>query len=88
MNKTELVRSIIRQAGSTFVSVTFVKADGTDRQLTFNPLDHRFIKGTGKANTDDNLIKVRDIAINQWRSFRVERLKQMKANGETWEFAT
>ena len=46
MNNHERIRQIIDKAGSKLVSVRFVKKDGSERQLTFNPADHADIKGT------------------------------------------
>lgn len=88
MNKAETITSQIRKAGSRLISVTFTKKDGTPRTLVFNRLDVSGIKGTGTPNTDQDLIKVRDIHLGQWRSFRLSSVHAMKANGREWSFAS
>ena len=47
MNKTTVIKSFIHNAGSSIISVNFIKANGDKRSLQFNPLDAQEIKGTG-----------------------------------------
>ena len=47
MNRSERIKSLIDEAGSGYVSVTFIKKDGSERQMTLNPKDVNDIKGTG-----------------------------------------
>ena len=73
MNKATKIKSIIREAKSTIVSVTFTKKDGTLRTMSFNARHKEGIKGldaseqaqkaveTRKAN-NPNLIIVIDLA--------------------------
>lgn len=85
--KTEIVRQFIFDAGSSIVSVEFLKADGTLRKLQFNPRDTREIKGTGKPTTNPSIIRCRDFAVARkdghgaWRSFDCRRVVSVKANG-------
>ena len=89
MSQATRIRELIEAAGSHFVSVHFIKADGELRQLTFNPKHIGEIKGTGHALKDpaaiQNIIRCMDIA-NGWRSFDCRRVCQMKVNGEIIEF--
>ena len=55
--RLERIKSLIERAGSTYVSVTFIKKDGSERQLTFNPADHNEIKGTGDVKMLLKVIK-------------------------------
>lgn len=83
---SDLVKSDIKEALKIcVVHVSFEKKDGTIREMTcttdlggiaeeFHP------KGTGKPSTDE-VQKVFDLDINQWRSFRWDSLKSAK-----WEF--
>lgn len=80
---SELLNQIIDTAGSQFVSVTFTKADGSERQLTFNPSHIGPVKGTGTKVQDPNVFKVMDIKLNQWRSFRADRVIKIKVSGKT-----
>jgi hypothetical protein len=89
MSNHETIKQLIHSAGSHFVSVHFIKQDGTTRQLTFNPKHIGEIKGTGHALKDpaaiQNIIRCMDIA-KGWRSFDCRRVCQMKVNGEIVEF--
>lgn len=77
----ERTRQLISVADSTFVSIVFTKKDGSERKLTFNPRDHRFIKGTGKPTEDPHIFRVLDVHKNEWRSFDCRRLKSMQVKG-------
>ena len=79
----QLLNQIIDNAGSQFVSVTFTKANGDERQLTFNPSHIGEIKGTGAKCQDPNVFKVMDVKLNQWRSFRADRVIKIKVSGQT-----
>ena len=89
MSNPETIRQLIESAGSHFVSVQFIKQDGTTRQLTFNPKHIGEIKGTGHALKDpaaiENIIRCMDTA-KGWRSFDCRRVCQIKVNGKIVEF--
>lgn len=82
MTNHELIRKAIDGAGSQFVSVTFFKKDGSERQLTFNPRDFAEIKGTGKSCQDPNIFRIRDIKIGEWRSFDARRCVTIRVKGQ------
>jgi hypothetical protein len=92
MNKTELIKSFIFNAGSSIVSVTFTKANGEQRCLQFNPRDTQEVKGTGHALQHPSVIRCRDFAIARnegngaWRSFDCERVLKIKANRQELVF--
>jgi len=81
MTAHEQISNLISSSGSKLVSVTFVKKDGAERQLTFNPADHNDIKGTGTACQDPNIFRIRDIKLGQWRSFDARRCVSVKVSG-------
>jgi hypothetical protein len=81
MTAHEQISNLISTSGSKLVSVTFVKKDGTERQLTFNPADHNDIKGTGTTCQDPNIFRIRDIKLGQWRSFDARRCVSVKVSG-------
>ncbi len=89
MKNYELIRSKIAEAGSGFVSVYFTKQDGTERQMTFNPLHFGEVKGTGHAIKDpdavQNIVRCMDIH-KGWRSFDCRRVFRMKVNGQIINF--
>jgi hypothetical protein len=88
-SKTEIVKRFIFDAGSSIVSVEFIKADGTLRKLQFNPRDSKEVKGTGNALKKPSIVRCRDFTIARkegqgaWRSFDCERVVCIKANGIT-----
>lgn len=90
-SKQELIRKIIADAGSQFVRVGFLKKNGEERFVTFNPKDFNEIKGTGKASTNPDIIRVREVQNKEegkttWRSFSIDRLFSIKANGNEVAF--
>jgi len=83
MANHQTIRTIIDAAGSQLVSVNFIKKDGTERQLTFNPQDFAEIKGTGNPTSDPNIFRIRDIKLSSWRSFDARRVTKITAKGQT-----
>ena len=79
---SELLNQIIDTAGSQFVSVSFTKANGEERQLTFNPKQVGEIKGTGTKCQDPNIFRVVDVNLKQWRSFDARRVSKIKVSGQ------
>lgn len=86
MKRSEQISQLLRQARSGFVSVRFVKANGDERQLTTNPRHIGEILGTGKPCKDPDVFRLMDVNLNQWRSFRAERVLSIKVNGEVTSF--
>ena len=83
----KVIRGILDSAHSTFVSITFTKANGETRQLTTNPKHIGEILGTGNTTKDPAVFRIMDVKLNQWRSFRAERVQSIKANGSLIEFS-
>jgi hypothetical protein len=90
--KTDIIKRFICDAGSSIISVEFVKADGSVRKLQFNPLDSREVKGTGHALKKPNIVRCRDFAVARkegegaWRSFDCERVVKIQAHGTVISF--
>ena len=82
----ENIRTILEAASSTFVSINFTKANGEARQLTTNPKQIGEVLGTGTTCKDPAVFRIVDVKLNQWRSFRAERVISIKANGTTTTF--
>ena len=78
----ETLSQVIESAGSQFVSVTFTKANGEERQLTFNPKQVGEIKGTGTKCQDPNIFRIVDVNLKQWRSFDARRVSKIKVSGQ------
>ena len=86
INTPENIRTILEAAKSTFVSIEFTKANGETRQLTTNPKQIGEVLGTGTTCKDPAVFRIVDVKLNQWRSFRAERVISIKANGTTTTF--
>ena len=87
MNNTpENIRTILEAAKRSFVSIQFTKANGEPRQLTTTPKPIGAVLGTGTPAKDPAVFRIMDAKLNQWRSFRAERVISIKANGTTTEF--
>jgi hypothetical protein len=88
----EIIRQVITEAGSKMVSVTFIKQDGSERQLTFNPRHKGQILGTGNPIKDPekakNVFRIMDINLNEWRSFDARRVYRVKFQGKTVDLPT
>jgi hypothetical protein len=86
INTPENIRTILEAAKSSFVSIEFIKADGSQRKLTTNPKQIGEVLGTGKPCKDPAVFRIMDVKLNQWRSFRSERVVSIRANGTTTTF--
>ena len=92
MDKTALIKIFIHNAGSSIISVNFIKANGDKRSIQFNPLDAQEIKGTGYALKHPSIVRCRDFTIAKnngagaWRSFDCDRVVSIKAKGQVLEF--
>jgi len=84
----EAIREILEAAKSSFVSIEFTKANGEARQLTTNPKQIGEILGTGTTCKDPAVFRIVDVKLNQWRSFRAERVVSIKSNGTTTTFTS
>lgn len=84
----QVIREMMEASGSHFMSIGFTKkTTGEPRQMTFNPRDFNEIKGTGKPNTNPNIIKIREVdKITKkvsWKSFDASLVNWVKFKGQT-----
>ena len=86
MTTATQVTEILKAAKSTFVNITFAKANGEVRSLTTNPKQIGEVLGTGTTCKDPNVFRIVDVKLGQWRSFRAERVLSVTANGKTTFF--
>ena len=88
MTKADVIRQAIRDSGSRILSVRFVKKNGEERTLPFNPLHIGEVKGTGNPLKDkeaiENIFKVMDLSHNPpaWRCFDARRVLYVRVNGK------
>jgi hypothetical protein len=88
---TQPIRDLFDEAGSTFVTVDFYKADGSERSVTFNPRDFNEINGTVKPSGNPNVFRIREVHNKEtgktvWRSFDASRVRSITAKGRTVKF--
>lgn len=86
MTTAQKISEILTAAKSGFVSITFTKANGEQRQLTTNPKQIGEVLGTGTPCKDPNVFRIVDVKLGQWRSFRAERVISIKADGVITDF--
>jgi len=86
MTNAQTIKAIIDAAGGTLVNVRFTKKNGEERSLTFNPRDFAEVKGTGTKCEDENIFRIRDIRLGQWRSFDARRVLKISSQGEQTAF--
>lgn len=82
----DAIRTLLDSAKSGFVSIRFTKANGEERQLTTNPKHVGIVLGTGTPSKDPSVFRIMDVKLNQWRSFRAERVISVKVNGQVTSF--
>ena len=100
--KVEIVKSLVRQHGNKFMTVDFIKRDGTLRHMMINrsKVLESQVKGTMADVTaarketlkKRNMICVEEIvkpgcAEHQWRTINCETVKKICCNGEEHVFA-
>ena len=85
MNRSEVIKLI---GDNSIVSVEFVKADGSIRNLNGRMNVKKHLKGVGKKFDDAeyDLITIYDLKAKGYRSFKVSNLKSIKAHGREWKF--
>jgi len=90
------VKSLIESAGSTFIGVDFIKADGTFR--TMNVQTHAgksLLAGDAASDSakqavetrkrnNPNLINVFDVANSAWRSINLDTVQRVTIRGTTF----
>lgn len=92
VNKTiirDWVKSLLQKGP---ITVTFTKADGTDREmlctldhlripapLVATPVDGIVKESKQRKKPDEHSLRVFDLEKNEWRSFRFDRLKKVTA---------
>lgn len=77
-----LTKSNFKQfVGNKIFTVVFLKKDGSLRHMTGRLGVKKYVKGTGYAKPD-NIVTVFEMQKKQYRSFDVDRVKEIKCNGE------
>lgn len=84
--KTQLLEQLIRLSNGQIFSVNFTKADGTIRDMRCRLGVKKHLKGGTKpfVDVDHGLITVFDMDKKQYRSIKLERVNELKINGEVF----
>ena len=94
----ETIRSLIQSAGSRFCSITFVKVDGSHREMLIQPRVTSYIKGDEacdsarraarhRAEANPNLINVWDVQKRAPRSINLDTVNRVVLDGREHLFA-
>lgn len=78
----EYIQGLLHDRSIKNLYITFTKADGTDRTMRCTLIeDHipaeKKPKGTGRSTTDTTQ-RVFDLDIQEWRSFKLDSVKEVK----------
>lgn len=91
MNRTTL-QQFLNSEGSTIVSIEYVKKNGEQRTIQFNPKDRQEIKGFGAKSNSPDILRVRDFNIAKqrgwgaWRSVNISTISKIRSRGQTYIF--
>lgn len=91
----ETIRTLIRDNGSRFGGIVFVKKDGTKRILTFQNAKDNSARIVGSelgakqsatfAKNNPNMLRVWDHKKQAWRTVTLDRVISVRANGVTYK---
>lgn len=90
MDRTE--EAIRAHSDKGEVTIRFIKADGSERDMRFTTdyaalaVRPGFVAPKGGKAPEINGMRVFDLDINEWRSFRYDRLVSIVVGGETIPF--
>lgn len=72
----EMIEDMLRRG---LVEVVFTKKDGTERNMkcTLVPEWVESPSGTGKIVPNQNVLRVFDMEVEEWRSFRIDSVKSV-----------
>ena len=86
MNKTiENLDTIILNAGGKFVTVIFIKKDGTERKLTGRMGVTRHLKGGISTLNSDDYITIYDVVNKGYRAINRHTIKSVRTGGACYE---
>lgn len=85
--KTKLLEKLIRLSDGQIFSVSFTKNDGTNREMRARLGVTKHLKGGSKPflDSDHGLITVFDMDKKAYRSIKLDRISQLKINGEVFK---
>jgi hypothetical protein len=87
--KTEALRTLIKEITPTSIfGVTFVKKDGTIRDMTCRLGVTKYLKGgeLGYDVVDKGLLSVYDMTAAGYRMINLDTVTEIRANGNVYRF--
>lgn len=88
---TESLRTLIKElAGNTIFGVTFVKKDGTIRDMTCRLGVKKYLKGgeLGFDIVEKGLLPVYDLQSEGYRMINLNTVTEIRANGQVYRFTS
>lgn len=85
MNKIQMIKTLIDSTRGKFFVVQFVKSNGEVRKMLTRTGVSKGVKGTGLPNTKENILRVYDVSIGQWRSVNLETVQKIKCGKVLFE---
>lgn len=89
MNKTELLRSMITElAGGTIFGATFVKKDGTIRDMVCRLGVKSHLKGGELpfCPVEKGMLPVFDMSVGEYRMINLSTLTELRVGGKVYRF--
>jgi hypothetical protein len=87
--KTEALRALIKEiAPSTIFGVTFLKKDGTIRDMTCRLGVTKYLKGgeLGYDVVEKGLLSVYDMSSAGYRMINLDTVTELRSNGQVYRF--
>ncbi len=97
LNRYNQIRGLVKSAGSRFMSITFIKKDGSERLMQIQPMGlAKHVKGdkasesaqravATRATNNPNLLNVWDVHKKAARSVNMDTVLRLVIAGQTWE---
>lgn len=85
MNKIQMMKNLIDSTKGRFFVVEFVKSNGELRKMLTRTGIKKGVLGTGLPNTKENILRVYDVSIGQWRSVNLETVQSIKCGKVLFE---
>lgn len=83
------IKTLIKSSKGKIFSASFVKKDGSVRNMVARTGVHKDLKGTSKTsqvNADDLYVTVYDMNNGGYRKINTETIRDLKINGTKYDF--
>ena len=79
------LKAMIKSTKGRFFSCVTLKSDGSYRKWVARTGVKKGVKGVDRKNTKENLVKVFDMQINQFRTLDANKLLSFNCGNFTWK---